>query len=100
VGSIDRLPWKLRARGEFEYVGAKPLGDGFTSIAVRDIRGAIVRPILSTRATVGVNFLLATGYTGQTTEVLDVERVVGVYLPSYASVSFTYRISRATPASF
>ncbi len=94
VGSIDRLPWKLRARGEFEYVGAKPLGDGFTSIPVREFRGAIVRPILSDRASVGVNFLLASGYTGQTTEVLDIERVVGVYLPSYATVSFTYRFSR------
>jgi hypothetical protein len=46
----------------------------------------------------GVNFLIANGYTGQTTEVLALpddaapfERVVGVRLPSYVSVSYTYR---------
>jgi hypothetical protein len=46
----------------------------------------------------GVNFLIANGYTGQTTEVLALpddaapfERVVGVRLPSYISLSYTYR---------
>jgi hypothetical protein len=98
VGTIDRLPWRLRARGEFEYVGAKPLGDGFTGVPVREFRGALVRPFLNDRLAAGVNFLLASGYTGQTTEVLalpgeaePLERVVGVYLPSYATLSFTYR---------
>jgi hypothetical protein len=98
IGTIDRLPWRLRARGEFEYVGARPLGDAFTGIPIREFRGALVRPFLNERLIAGVNFLLASGYTGQTTEVFALsgeaapfERVVGVYLPSYATVSFTYR---------
>ena len=43
------------------------------------------------------NFLIAKGYTGQTTEVLALpndpapfERVVGVSLKSYVSLSWTY----------
>ena len=46
----------------------------------------------------GMNLLIASGYTGQTTEVLALpsefapfERVVGVRLPSYVSLSCTYR---------
>jgi hypothetical protein len=46
----------------------------------------------------GINFMIASGYTGQTTEVLALpgeaapfERVVGVYLPSYVTASYTYR---------
>lgn len=46
---------------------------------------------------VGVNFLLASGYTGQTTETVGLptdpfpfERVVGVPLKSYVSLSWTY----------
>jgi hypothetical protein len=45
-----------------------------------------------------MNFLIANGYAGQTTEVLALpdpaapfERAVGVRLPSYISVSYTYR---------
>jgi hypothetical protein len=44
----------------------------------------------------GVNFLIASGYTGQTTEVLALpeaipsEKVIGVYLPSYVSLSYSY----------
>jgi hypothetical protein len=46
---------------------------------------------------IGANFLLASGYTGQTTETLALptdpfpfERVVGVPLKSYVSLSWTY----------
>jgi hypothetical protein len=46
----------------------------------------------------GVNFMIATGYSGQTTEVLAVggeetpfEQVVGVRLPSYVTASYSYR---------
>jgi len=45
--------------------------------------------------------MIASGYTGQTTEVLALpdepapfERVVGVRLPSYVSASFTYHLRR------
>lgn len=97
VASENRLPFRLQARGEFEYVKAKPLGDGFTGVPVREIRGAILRPFLESRMSIGANFLLASGYTGQTTETLALptdpapfERIVGVPLKSYVSLSWTY----------
>jgi hypothetical protein len=97
LATFDRLPFHLRARSEFEYVGAKPLGDGFTGVSTTEFRGAILRTFQRGRMDLGVNFLVASGYTGQTTEVLALpqdaapfERVVGVRLPSYVSVSYSY----------
>ncbi len=97
VGSLYRLPLRLQARGEFEYVKPKPLGDGFTGVPVREIRGAIIRPFLENRISMAANFLIADGFTGQTTETLALptepapfERVVGVPLKSYISLSWTY----------
>src|SRR5271166_2170473 len=97
VGSYNQLPFHLRARGEFEFVKAKPLGDGFTGVPVTEIRGAVLRPFHEDRMSIAANFLIAQGYTGQTTEVLALpnepapfERVVGVPLKSYVSLSLTY----------
>jgi len=97
VASENNLPFHFQARGEFEYVKAKPLGDGFTGVPVREIRGAVMRPFLEDRMSIGANFLLASGYTGQTTETLALptdpspfERIVGVPLKSYVSLSWTY----------
>ncbi len=97
VGSYNRLPFRLRARGEFEFVKAKPLGDGFQGVPVTEIRGAVLRPFAEDRMSIAANFLVANGYTGQTTEVLALpgdrfpfERVVGVPLKSYISLSWTY----------
>src|ERR1700733_1298388 len=106
LGTIQKLPFRLQARGEFEYVGAKPLGTGClpnliaecTGTPVKEFRGAVVRPFMKGRLDAGVNFLIARGYTGQTTENFypsDVQEVVGVRIPSYASVSFTYRFGRS-----
>lgn len=109
LGTIRKLPFRLQARGEFEYVGTKPLGTGCnpasvnaecTGTPVKEFRGAVIRPFMNGRLTAGVNFLVASGYTGQTTENFypsDIQEVVGVRIPSYASVSFTYRFARATP---
>jgi hypothetical protein len=94
LGTLDHLPFRLQARAEFEEVGRKPLGDGFVSVPVREFRGALSRPFLAGRVHAGVNFLIASGYTGQTTEVIGFERIVGVRLPSYASASVTYRFGR------
>ncbi|MBZ5701287.1 MAG: TonB-dependent receptor [Acidobacteriia bacterium] len=98
LGTLDHLPLHLRARGEFEYVGAKPLGDGFAGVPVKEFRAAILRSFQKGRMDVSMNVLVARGYTGQTTETLalpgestPVERVVGVRLPSYVSLSYTYR---------
>jgi hypothetical protein len=96
VATFDRLPLRLRARSEFEYVGAKPLGDNFTGVPNTEVRAALLRTVKQGRMDLGVNFLIARGYTGQTTEILAAtgppfERPVGVRLPSYVSVSCTYR---------
>ena len=70
LGTIQKLPFGLQARGEFEYVGTKPLGTGClpvlinecTGTPVKEFRGALVRPFLNGRLTAGVNFLIASGY--------------------------------------
>jgi Carboxypeptidase regulatory-like domain len=97
-----RLPARLRAAGEFEYIGRKPLGDGFTAVPVREIRGSLTRSFHSESFEVGVHFLLASGYTGQTLETLQLtnqtiptEQVVGVRNPSYAGVSLAYHFTPA-----
>jgi hypothetical protein len=94
LGAIERLPLHLNARGEFEEVGRKLLGDGFTGVPVREFRGSLARPFWNGHLDAGVNFLIATGYTGQTTEVLALSgeadpfgRIVGVRVPSYAGAS-------------
>ncbi len=103
LGTIQKLPFRLQAKGEFEYVGTKPLGTGCfllnpnaecTGMPVKEFRGALVRQFLNGRIDAGVNFLIAKGYTGQTTENFypsEVQEVVGVRIPSYASLSFIYR---------
>jgi len=106
LGTIQKLPFRLQARGEFEYVGTKPLGTGClpnlnaerTGTPVKEFRGAVVRPFMNGRVNAGVNFLIARGYTGQTTENFfpsDIQEVVGVRVPSYASASITYRFGRS-----
>ncbi len=103
LGTLDRLPFHLHARAEFEEVGRKPLGDGFQSVPVREFRAALVRSFQGGKIQAGVHFQIASGYTGQTTEVLalpaeaePLERVVGVYIPSYATVSFSYHFRPRT----
>jgi hypothetical protein len=102
LGTIQKLPFRLQARGEFEYVGTKPLGTGClpdlnaecTGTSVKEFRGAVVRPFLNGRMNVGITFLVAGGYSGQTTENFypsDIQEVVGVRIPSYASVTLTYK---------
>jgi Carboxypeptidase regulatory-like domain len=97
VGSYKHLPLGLWVRGEIEYVRAKPLGDGFTGVPVTEFRGAVLKPFREETMSLACNFLIAKGYTGQTTEVLALptdpepfERVVGVPLKSYISLSWTW----------
>ena len=102
LANTQKLPLRLQARGEFEYVGRKPLGTGCepdlnaqcVGTSVREFRAAIVRPFLNHRLDVGVNMLLASGYTGQTIENFypsEIQEVVGVHIPSYASINVTYK---------
>ncbi len=105
LGTVQKLPWHLQARGEFEYVGAKPLGAGCrtanaecTGVPVKEFRAALTRPFFKGRMDAGLNMLIASGYTGQTTEDFYpqtvIQEIVGVRIPSYASLSLTYRFGR------
>jgi hypothetical protein len=104
VATANHLPFGLRGRCEFEYVRAKPLGDGFVGVGVPEFRGALLRPFLDGRMSLSTEFLIASGYTGQTTETFafptdptfptPIERVVGVPLKSYVTVSWTYHFSK------
>jgi hypothetical protein len=103
-GTTVRLPWKLRAGAELEYVGRKPLGDSFTAMPVREIRGALTRSFNDGLFDAGAHFVLANGYTGQTLETLQLpgeanpfERVVGVRKLSYAGVTLSYHFRREHP---
>lgn len=112
LGTTNHLPWQMQARGEFEYVGHKALGDGFEAVPVKEFRGAVVKPVPRYRLEFGVDFLVAGGYTGQTTEDLPAgwtpaaglpgcpasaldcatqEMAVGVRLPSYVGGSVRYQ---------
>jgi hypothetical protein len=121
-----KLPFHLLAKAEFEYVGRKVVGNGCDESKPNDLasyclgvpnkefRLAVVRPFLEGRINVGMNMMIASGYTGQTTEnfatnfapgqvgLVDgavpenpISEVVGVRIPSYASLNFTYRFARA-----
>ncbi len=76
--TLDRLPYGLVGRAEYEYVGHKFLDVGnaehpaqYEAIPVGETRMAVVRPFLEGRLEVGLNGLIARGYTGQTTETFD-----------------------------
>jgi hypothetical protein len=101
AGHYDRLPMGLRALGEFEYVGAKPLGDGFTGVRNREIRGSLHKSFGEGRMDAALSFLLASGYSGQTLETLALatdpapfERIAGVPLKSYVALSWTYNFAK------
>jgi hypothetical protein len=103
-GTTARLPWGLRAGAELEYVGRKPLGDGFTAVPVREIRGSFTRTFGGGLFDAGVHFLLANGYIGQTLETLNLpgeanpfERIVGVRKASYAGLTLRYHFRREHP---
>ncbi len=85
-------------------MGRKPLGDGFSAVPVREIRGSVTRSFRDDLIDVGVNFLAANGYAGQTLETLQLpgeaaafERIVGVRKTSCAGFSLTYHFRREQP---
>jgi len=106
LGTVQKLPLRLQARGEFEYIPAKPLGTGClpnpavecVGVPVKEFRAAVIRPFMNGRLTVGVNMLIASGHTGQTLETFApsvVPEVAGVRIPSYASGTVTYWFGRS-----
>ena len=75
--TLDKLPGHLHGRGEYEYVSHKFLDTGnsqhpvqYEAIPVGEVRMALVRPFLDGRLELGVDGMVARGYTGQTTETL------------------------------
>ena len=129
IGTYRKLPFQLQAKSEFEYVGKKVVGSGCDEssymsgdanalnyyclgVPNKELRFAAERPFLDGKIIVGVNVMIASGWTGQTTENfaaasefqpgavgLDdnllvaanpVSEVVGVRIPSYASLNLTY----------
>jgi hypothetical protein len=121
--TYQKLPFHLQAKGEFEYVGRKVVGNGCSEsnpndldsyclgVPNKEFRLSVVRPFLNGKINVGVNMMIARGYTGQTVAnfAADVRpgyvgplpvpqnpiaEVVGVRIPSYASASLTYRFGR------
>jgi hypothetical protein len=134
-GTYRKLPFQLQAKGEFEYVGRKVVGNGCSEaaylsgdanalkayclgVANKEFRLALTREFLEGRLNAGVNTMIASGWTGQTTENFatadvygpgkvglgrnllvpanPVSEEVGVRIPSYISVSITYRFGRQT----
>jgi hypothetical protein len=107
LGVSEKLPFHLQAKGEFEYVGGKPLGTGCNpgsdaqcvGVPVKEFRASVARPFQDGRFNVGVNLSVAKGFTGQTLESFYpsiASEVTGVRIPSFASVSFTYRFRTHT----
>ena len=129
TGTYQKLPFRLQGKAEFEYVGQKVVGTscdasqaltGGTGYCLgvpnKEFRLALARPFLEGRLNVGINMMIASGWTGQTTENFavasvygpgkvglgpnglvpgnPVNEVVGVRIPSYASVNITYRFGR------
>ncbi len=106
LATVDKLPLGLVARGEYEEVSRKPLGqldDGSSadSVPVRELRTAVIRPFSSKGLDAGVNVFLASGYGGQTLESIALPgegspftRNTGFPLKSYVSASVTYYFRR------
>lgn len=121
--TYQKLPFHVQVKGEFEYVGGKVLGNGCNEnnpddldsyclgVPNKEFRFALARPFANGKMNLGVNVMIARGYTGRTTEAFAtdyrpayvgslpvpenlISEVVGVRIPSYASINFTYRLGR------
>ncbi len=121
--TYQKLPFHLQAKGEFEYVGRKVVGNGCNESSPDDLtsycwgvpnkefRLSVARSFLAGRLNAGLNMMIARGYTGQTVENFaadykpgyvgplpvpenPIAEVAGVRIPSYASVSLTYKFGR------
>ena len=101
LATVERLPFGAAAKAEYEYVGEKPLGDAFRAVPVQEIRLNLEKSFGDGRWVLLLNGELADGASGQTLETLALpgepaafERIVGVPLRSYGSVSLRYQFQR------
>ena len=88
--TYEKLQFHLRAKGEFEYMGRRVVGNGCDEstpsdptsyclgVANTEFRLALARPFHAGKINVGLNMMIARGYTGQTTEAFAAD-----YKPSY-----------------
>jgi hypothetical protein len=100
IGTYQKLPFHLQAKGEFEYVGRKVVGNGCNEnsylsgdpnalnyyclgIPNKEFRFAASRPFFDGRVDVGVSAMIASGWTGQTVESFA---AAGVYGPGLAGL--------------
>ena len=95
--SLDRLPFGLQGRAEYEYVGHKFLDLGnaahpaqYEAVPVGETRIALIRPFLDGRLTLGADGLIARGYTGQTTETFN---------PGWTAAASTTALPYCAPGS-
>ena len=101
VGTIERLPFGTIAKAEYEYVGEKPLGDNFHAASVQEIRFNLQKSLGGGNWILSASGDLANGASGQTLETFALtgeaapfERIVGVPLRSYGSLSLQYRFGK------
>ena len=97
----NRLPYGFTGKTEFEYVKAKPLGDGFTGEPLSEIRFSLSRSFQDGRWTGTADGQLLHGATGQTLETITSgpgaspdEQRTGVPVASYATVGLRYNFLR------
>ena len=94
-----RLPFSLRVRSEFENVGRKPLGNGFTAAPVRELRIAVLRSFRDGKMDLGLNWLIAVPILSYMCaadhmtdsfmrSVLDSSIVIAGNLPTASSLAF------------
>ncbi|MGB9417990.1 MAG: TonB-dependent receptor [Acidobacteriaceae bacterium] len=95
--TLDRLPFGLHARAEYEYVGHKFLDvenadhpEQYEAIPVGETRIALVRSFRDGRLTLGADGLISRGYTGQTTETFD---------PNWSVATSATRLPYCAPGS-
>lgn len=71
--NVDKLPLGLVARGEYEDVARKPLGDGLDAVPVRQFADRdSALPCREVRR--GMNVFISSGYGGQTLETRALPR--------------------------
>jgi hypothetical protein len=119
-GEFEYVGRKIVSNGcsESSYMSGDPNALNYYCLGApnKEFRFAVSRPFLGGRLNVGMSALIATGWTGQTAENFalapvpgeagigpnglvpanPVNEVVGVRIPSYASVSVTYRVGRSS----
>ncbi len=98
LGTFERLPFRVNAKAEYTYVGEKPLGDGFHGVPVQEVRFGLEKSLGDGSWVLSADAELASGASGQTLETfalpgepMPFERIVGVPLRSYGSISIRHQ---------